>query len=63
MSSMEKEPAATSESIPGVSREIEAIELLARQEEQVLQASLGIVAQAEPPIARKEQSTRPRGEI
>ena len=63
MSSMEKEPAATAESISAMSGELDAIELLARHEEQVLQASLGIVDQAEPPSVRGKPSRRPRAEI
>lgn len=43
--------------------ELEALELLARREQHVLQASLGIVDQAEPPTARKEPTARPSIEI
>jgi hypothetical protein len=56
---MEREPTSIRNSIPDLSTELEALELLARREEQVLQASIGIVDQAEPPIVRKEPSARP----
>ena len=59
VSAMETDSTAIRESIAGLSTELEAIELLARREEQVLQASLGIAGQAEPPIVRKEPSARP----
>jgi hypothetical protein len=55
---MEREPTSIRDSISALSSELEALELLARREEQVLQASLGIVDQAEPPILRKEPSAR-----
>ena len=56
---MEGGSTAIRESIPVLSTELDALGLLARREEQVLQASLGIVDQAEPPIVRKEPSARP----
>jgi hypothetical protein len=58
MSSMEKDPTSVRDSISALSSELEALELLARREEQVLQASLGIVDPAEPPIVRREPSAR-----
>ncbi|MCM2314818.1 MAG: HAMP domain-containing protein [Thermoanaerobaculia bacterium] len=59
ISAMKSDSTAVRESISGLSTELEAIELLARREEQVLQASLGIADQAESPIVRKEPAARP----
>ncbi len=55
---MEGDSTAIRESIAGVSTELEALDLLARREEQVLQASLGIAEQALPPIVRRNPPAR-----
>jgi HAMP domain-containing protein len=59
VSAMETDSAAIRESIAGLTTELEAIELLARREEQVLQASLGIAERGSPPIVRRDPPASP----
>lgn len=59
VSAMETDTTAIRESIAGLSTELEAIELLARREEQVLQASLGIAENGLAPIVRRDPPARP----
>jgi HAMP domain-containing protein len=54
VSAMETDSTAIRETIAGLSTELEAIELLARREKQVLQASLGIAERGLPPIVRRD---------